>query len=172
MLKGNNIYLRTIETADAELLLALENNVDNWRVSNTIVPFSKALIEQYVASAQDLFTIRQIRFIICDNESNDGIGTIDLFDYEPLHQRAGVGILMEQSQRGKGLALEALKLIHLYALKIVGIRNLHASIMSDNDASSKLFEKAGFVKIGERKDWFNVQGNWIDEKLYQKELLS
>ena len=169
--KGDNIYLRTIEPTDADLLLEWENNSTNWRVSNTMVPFSKELIKQYVTSAQDLFAIRQIRFMICGNNSKKAIGTIDLFDYEPIHQRAGVGILMEHAYRGKGLALEALKLVNIYAFKIVGIRNLHASIMSDNDASIHLFEKAGYRKIGERNNWYNVQGDWVDESLYQKELL-
>ena len=57
MLKGQNIYLRTIEPSDAQLMLKWENNSENWAVSNTLVPFSEHLILQYVNSAQDIFEI-------------------------------------------------------------------------------------------------------------------
>lgn len=172
MLKGPNIYLRTIEPSDAETLLEWENNPENWRISNTRVPFSKHLIEQYVLSAQDLFAVKQIRFIICNSTNDQPVGSVDLFDYEPIHQRIGLGILIRQEDRNKGFGHEALDLAAHYALEGVGIRNLYCSILGDNDASRRLFEKAGFVEVGCRKDWYNHNGFWVDEYLYQKQLVS
>ena len=171
MLKGDNIYLRTIEPADADTILTWENDVENWRVSNTKVPFSKHLIHQYVNSAQDLLEVRQIRFMICDNLSQQAIGSLDLFEYEPIHQRIGVGILIDKANRNRGIGLEALNIMANYALTILGIRNLYCSVLANNPASMRLFEKAGYAPVGVRKNWFNDQGNWIDEVLYQKALL-
>lgn len=171
MLKGSKVYLRTVEPADADLLMEWENNPDNWRVSNTRVPFSKHLIEQYVNSAQDLLAVRQIRLMICLTESNQTVGSVDLFDYEPIHQRMGLGILINAAQRNKGIGLESLQLVSEYALNGIGIRNLYCSILGDNQASKKLFENAGFTEVGCRKDWYNDKGHWIDEHLYQKQLV-
>lgn len=172
MLKGPDIYLRVIEPGDVDTLLNWENDPKNWRVSNTQVPFSRHLIEQYVQSAQDLFAVRQIRFMICSNESHKAIGSVDLFDYEPIHQRLGLGILIESAERNKGLGLQALKLVAHYALNGIGVRNLYCSILGDNAASRRLFEKAGFIEIGCRKDWYNHNGTWVDEYLYQKQLVN
>lgn len=171
MLKGPKIYLRTLEPSDADTILAWENNVENWRVSGTVVPFSKQLIEQYVQSAQDIFTTRQIRLMICRNEDNRAIGSVDLFDYEPIHQRVGVGILIEEPYRNLGIGSEALDLVSDYALNGLGIRNLYCSILGDNLSSKKIFEKAGYTFIGCRKNWFNDKGYWIDEYMYQKALV-
>ena len=171
MLKGSSIYLRTLEPADADTLLDWENNSENWRVSETRVPFSKQLIIQYVNSAQDLFAIKQIRLMICLQETGEAIGSVDLFDYEPIHQRMGVGILIVESMRGKGYGLEALSITSDYALNGVGIRNLYCSILGDNQASRKLFERSGFVNVGCQKDWFNDNGHWVDQYLYQKQLV-
>ena len=95
MLKGKQIYLRTIEPSDADIILKWENNPENWKVSNTLVPFSKKLIEDYVNSAQDIYAIKQLRFIICLLNTDKAIGTIDLFDFDPYHQKVGLGILIE-----------------------------------------------------------------------------
>ena len=171
MLKGSSIYLRTLEPSDFESLLSWENNPENWRVSETRVPFSKELILQYVNSAQDLLAVKQIRLMICLQSTNEPIGSVDLFDYEPIHQRMGVGILIVENMRGKGYGLEALELTSEYALNGVGIRNLYCNILGDNQASRKLFQRSGYVEIGCRKDWFNDKGYWIDEYLYHKRLV-
>lgn len=171
MLKGPRIYLRTIEPNDAAVILQWENDAENWRASNTVVPFSMALIEQYVQSAQDIFNVRQIRFMICENGSNQPVGAIDLFEYEPLHQRAGVGILIQRNYRKKGFAAEALQLINHYCKNVLGLKQIHAGILTDNNESIQLFEKAGFERMGLRKEWYFVEGEWLDEVLYQKKLV-
>lgn len=171
MIRGEKIDLRPIEPWDADKILEWENDQDNWRVSNTIVPFSKELIVQYVNSAQDIYEVKQIRFIISEKETREAVGTIDLFDFDPRHQRAGVGILIDKSFRGKGYALEALTLIEEFALNSVGIRNLFCNILEDNEVSIALFEKAGYVQIGHKIKWFNAVVDWLDEYMYQKQLV-
>ena len=171
MLKGEKVRLRPIEPWDVDKLLEWENNHKNWRVSNTLVPFSKDIIMRYIENAQDIFTVKQVRFIITDLDSLNAIGSLDLFEFEPLHQRAGVGILIDESERGKGYALESLQLIEDYALNVVGIRNLYCNILEDNIESQKLFEKAGYVQIGRKVKWFNDHVDWLDELMYQKQLV-
>ncbi|WP_035846390.1 GNAT family N-acetyltransferase [Crocinitomix catalasitica] len=168
MLKADKIYLRTLEMSDVDHILQRENDPLNWRVSGTKVPFSKELIHAYIQSAQDLYTHQQIRFVICLNENDLPVGTIDMFEFDPFHQRAGLGILIDKAHRNKGLAAEALILIEKYALEVIGIRNLYCNILVDNVESIKLFESVGYTKIGTKKDWFNNNGYWIDELMYQK----
>lgn len=171
MLKGDKIRLRPVEPWDVDKLLEWENDHRNWRVSDTQVPFSKELITQYVNSAQDIYSTKQVRFIITLLDDLSPIGSLDLFDYSPRHQRAGVGILVEQKHRGKGYALEALQLLDEYALTVVGIRNLFCNILEDNRGSQALFEKAGYVQVGRKVKWFNDHIDWLDEIMYQKVLV-
>jgi len=171
MLKGHKIYLRTIEPEDIKTLLKWENDHGNWNISETRVPFSKHLLQQYIESAQDLFSVRQIRFIICLNENDRAIGAIDLFDYEPIHQRVGVGILIDEKQRHKGYGLEAIQLVEEYALNTIGVRNLYCSILENNLNSIALFQKANFNKVGHKEQWSNNGGKWLDELIFQKRLI-
>lgn len=171
MFKGEQVYLRTIEPWDADRILKWENDPENWRVSNTLVPFSKHMIEQYVNSSQDIFSFRQLRLMIALNENQDTIGAVDLFDFEPRHQRAGVGILVEKEYRNKGIGKEALRLLEEYVLNVLGVRNLYCNILEDNPGSIKLFEDSGYKRVGVKKNWFSDNGKWLDEFMYQKELV-
>jgi diamine N-acetyltransferase len=168
MLKAQNIYLRTIEPRDAALMLEWENNPENWAVSNTLVPFSEHLILQYVNSAQDIFETKQLRFIICLQEDDKPIGTIDLFEYDPLHRKAGIGVLIDEvNERKKGYASEALKLMIKYSFERLDLHQLFCNIFESNEQSIKLFENNNFVKKGEKIDWVRLEGKWETELFYQ-----
>jgi len=170
MLKSTNITLRATEPKDIDLIFDWENNTDIWRVSNTNTPYSRFVIEQYVLnSTQYIFSAKQLRLMIDLNEIKKTIGTIDLFDYEPINRRAGVGILILNEFRNKGYAFECLKIIEIYTKKILNLHQLYCNISENNLISIKLFEKAGFISTGRKKDWlFNSDGNFIDELFYQK----
>ena len=55
-LQGKNIYLRALEPEDLEFIYDVENDENIWEVSNSITPYSKFLIRQYLENAhQDIF---------------------------------------------------------------------------------------------------------------------
>lgn len=164
LLDSENIKLRVLEPEDAELIYAWENNPENWEVSHTLIPFSKYTIEQYVNSIQDIYTTKQLRFIICKkNENNKAIGCIDLFDFEPFHNRAGVGILIaDKEERGKGYASEALSLLKVYAFKILCLTQLYCEVAVSNEKSFELFTQNGFVVIGIKKAWHRIPNGYED----------
>jgi len=168
MLKGEQIYLRTLEPSDADIILKWENNSDNWRVSNTLVPFSRKLIEDYVNSAQDIYSIKQLRFIICLVENDKEIGAIDLFDFDPYHLKVGLGILIAELQdRRNGYAKEAVLLIKEYCFNHLNLHQVYCNILSKNKASIDLFEKSGFTICGTKKDWIKNKEGWLDELMLQ-----
>ena len=167
MLKGENIQLRALEPSDLETLYQWENKTNIWKVSQTIAPFSKHVLTQYLANAHlDIFTSKQLRLII--EKEGRSIGTIDLFDFEPTHQRAGVGIwIVDKSDRQKGYAKEALQLLIDYAFKQLQLKQIYCNISSANKASINLFSGLDFMLVGVKKDWNKTQEGWEDELLFQ-----
>ena len=168
-LKGTNIYLRALEPEDLEFIYAIENNELVWEVSNTETPYSRFLIRQYLENAhQDIYDAKQLRLAICLNNSQEAIGLIDLFDFDPKNNRAGVGILINDAQnRNKGIGSEALALIIDYSFEQLQLHQLYANIGTDNEISIQLFTKFGFQKIGIKKDWIKVNNRYKDELLFQ-----
>lgn len=106
--------------------------------------------------------------MMVSHESKKTIGCLDLFEYEPMHQRAGLGILIaDQSERRKGLASEALELVINYAWEILQLQQLFCNISDQNTPSLALFEKHGFIRTGTKKQWRRQGTNWEDEHFYQ-----
>jgi diamine N-acetyltransferase len=171
MLKAENIRLRAVEPGDIDLLYDWENDPEVWHVSNTLAPYSRYQIEQYVLSAgNDVFGSRQLRLIIdLNNEDNTwtSAGSIDLFEIDPLNRRAGVGILIAGPFRNQGIASHAIDAIITYAADTLMLHQLYCNISEDNLQSIHIFEKAGFNRCGEKQDWLITPLGWKDEYLYQ-----
>ena len=168
-LTGNTIYLRALEPEDLEFIYAIENNESVWEVSNTQTPYSRFLIRQYLENAhQDIYEAKQLRLAICLSNTFEAIGLIDLFDFDPKNNRAGVGIVISnESNRNSGIGSEALQLVINYAFNQLQLHQLYANIGSDNEISKQLFTKFGFQKIGTKKDWIKVDNIFKDEILFQ-----
>ena len=167
-LKGKHIYLRALEPEDLEFIHDIENNQAVWEISNTITPYSKFLIKQYLEHAhKDIYEVKQLRLVICNYE-DEALGMIDLFDFDFKNKRAGVGILIkDKSNRQKGYGKETLQLLKAYCKSHLDLHQLYCNISEENEHSLKLFSNEGFEKIGLKKDWNFVNGSFKNEYLLQ-----
>ncbi len=158
--------LRAVEPQDANLLLALENDQENWEVSGTQIPYSLESIRLFIEAQQsDIHLSRQVRFMI--EAQGNVVGCIDLFEYDPVNHRAGVGILIGKSYRRSGYGLTALLELEFIA-KRLQLHQLYAHVGASNQASLNLFSKAGYTKAGELIDWIKVSKSWQNAILFQK----
>ncbi len=168
-LENNHIRLRALEPEDLETLYAWENDMSIWHLSNTLTPFSKYTLKRYLEDSKiDIYESKQLRLIIELKINSRPVGAIDLFDFEPFHQRAGVGILISnEDDRKHGYASEAIQLIIMYSFSTLGLKQLYCNISEDNQQSIKLFIKNGFVITGQKLDWLRNGDNWIAEYFLQ-----
>jgi len=108
-LKGTQINLRALEPEDLEFLYQIENKESFWEISHTQKPFSRYILKQYLENAHlDIYETKQLRFIIEEQSAKKQVGMIDVFDFNPQHKRAGIGILIHPDFQKKGYASEAL----------------------------------------------------------------
>ncbi len=164
----SDIKLRALEPQDIDFLYQIENDRDLWHLSHTQQPFSAHLLRQYIAQAdQDIYTAKQFRFAIEEIITQQLIGFIDLFDFDPKNKRAGVGIVIATQFRKKGYGRLALKRLMDYAFNTLYLHQLYANIAADNLPSLQLFESLGFKMSGVKKDWNYNGHSFEDELLYQ-----
>ncbi len=168
-LKGKNVVLRALEPEDLDFVFEVENDEGNWELGSTQTPFSRFVIREYLKNAhKDIYEVKQLRLMITDDK-NRPLGLIDLYDFNPKHKRAGIGILIaDPEDRDKGIGSKALQLLCKYAFVHLELHQLFAHIQKDNTASIHLFEKHGFVQTGVKKDWNRYKGTYQDELLFQK----
>ena len=168
-LKGKNIYLRALEPNDLEFIFAIENDQSIWEVSNTYTPYSRFLVKQYLENAhQDIYEAKQLRLAICQDQDFPAVGLVDLFDFDPKNNRAGVGIVIQGNEhRNQNIGSEAVALLIEYAFSNLNLHQLFANIGTENVASTALFTKFGFEMIGVKKEWTLVNGKYKDEAIFQ-----
>jgi diamine N-acetyltransferase len=168
-LELGKIRFRALEPDDIDLLYEWENNTEVWQVSNTYEPFSKYVLAKYIKeSHRDIYESKEVRLII-ETINGKPVGAIDLFDFDPFHFRAGVGILIHNEEDRKlGYATDALQLLCIYAANNLRLHQLFANIAEDNLPSIQLFTKNGFNLAGTKKDWCRTTDGWKAELMFQK----
>jgi diamine N-acetyltransferase len=164
-----NIRLRALEPEDLELLYTWENNDTNWLYSNTVSPFSRFTLKRYIENShKNIYETGQLRLMIEHIEDKKTIGTIDLFEFDPFHKRAGIGILIaDETYRRKGFAAMSLTCLIQYCFKTLQLHQLYCNILENNTISIELFKKQGFVEIGRKKDWIHTDNGYLDEYMFQ-----
>ena len=77
--------LRALEPEDLELMYGWENDMQIWRVSGTVAPFSRHVLSRLIEEQQfDIYATRQMRLVI--EHDGQAVGAVDLFEFDP-HNR-------------------------------------------------------------------------------------
>jgi len=168
LLENENIRLRALEPEDLEILYKWENDTRLWEYGNTLFPYSKFVLRQYLEnSSDDIYEAKQLRLIVEDKASMQAAGTIDLYDYDPFHNRAGIGILIDDSFQNRSYATQSVLLMKSYVFKFLKLEQIYAFIPAANVPSLHLFRKCGFVEAGLLKKWNKMESGREDVFIYQ-----
>ncbi len=169
LLENTNIMLRALEPTDLDAIFKWENDTDIWKYGSTVAPYSKHQIIEYLKNyTADIFKDLQLRLMIIEKATNNQVGMIDLFDFNPFHSRAFIGILIDSQHQQKGYGYEAMISMINYAKDFIGLHQLAVNIPCDNTASIHLFKKLDFTETGRLKDWIRSGKTYRDTIVFQK----
>ena len=160
LLRDDLIQLRAIEPEDLEVLYRWENNADLWQVGDTLAPFSE--------SHRDIYDLKQLRLIIEHQKDRKAAGMMDLFNFDPYHSRAAMGMLIDPDYQHQGLGRRALNLMLEYSFSFLKLHQLYAHIPAHNKASLQLFLTSGFSIQGTLKDWLHTTEGYKDVLVLQR----
>ncbi|MFZ3577490.1 GNAT family N-acetyltransferase [Virgibacillus sp. DJP39] len=171
MLKGNQIYLKPLDSSHAEALLDMEVRNRDFFEQYTITRENdfytmetqlERLQEKKVAQEED----KGYHFGIFLSESSELIGEIGLFRIERGPAECGmVGYSLDKKHNGNGYMTEAIRLIVDYAFTSLKLHRIEAGAMPRNSGSIKVLEKSGFHKEGIARSNVNINGNWEDHQM-------
>jgi diamine N-acetyltransferase len=168
-LENENIRLRALEPEDLDLLYAWENNPELWTVGNTLHPYSRYVLKQYIANSdKDIYQNKQLRLMIVSLKTTQTVGTVDLFDFDIHHSRIALGLFVNPTFQGKGYAKSALRLVEEYVFKFLKINQLYCQISEKNTVSRQMFEKEGYEKNGVLKNWIKTPNGFENIIVFQR----
>lgn len=168
LLENEHIKLRALEIQDIEFLYKIENDSECWTDGNNIQPYSIHTLQRYInAQTNDLYTNHQLRLVITLKSENKAIGMIDLYDFDPMHQHAWIGIIIEKTFRNQGFGIASLSLMSHYVFDFLHLHQLISQVAIDNEASNHLFNSAGYTRCGILKEFYVRPWGYIDAVNYQ-----
>lgn len=169
MLQDEQIRLRALEMADAASLYEWENMSNYWPSSGTLAPYSHRNIMRYIDEYEaNPFKTGELRLVIERVADGQAVGLIDLYNVEVRHRRACVGILVSPLMQRQGYAFAALRLMEVYCRQHLALHQLLAAVPSDNIASLRLFDKAGYRSIAHLCDYVagRHEGEYLDATVF------
>ena len=97
------------------------------------------------------------------------VALVELYNYDPVHRRAEVGIVVDTPYRFQGYGADALRELERYVQQHLALHLLYCDILEDNLVSQHLFAKCGYVQCGRFTEWVSdEEGNYHDVVRYQK----
>ena len=157
VLETRRLALRAPAPQDISRLTALANDADIARMTLRMPhPYSASDAEAFVVAVAVQDPARAATFLI-EHEDHGPVGVIGLFeDRDPAPE---VGYWIGRSFWGRGYATEALEGALAWASRRWRRRALVAGHFTDNPASGRVLEKAGFLYTGEvRSDFSRARG--------------
>lgn len=163
VVETRRLTLRSPGPQDISRLAALANDADIARMTLRMPhPFSTDDAEDFVAGVAGQDPAKARTFLI-EHEDHGPVGVIGLFeDRDPAPE---VGYWIGRPFWGRGFATEALEGAVVWASRQWRRRALVAGHFSDNPASGRVLEKAGFLYTGEvRKGFSRARGTNADTR--------
>ena len=163
LLQNSHITLRALEPEDLEVLYRWENDAALWFTGNTVAPYSRYDLKQYIASApKNIYEHGFIKLIIERVGDKERLGVVDLFDYDHHNSRAEVGVYIDASHRRAGYGLQAVELITDYGLNFLHLNQLYCHIPASNAETEALFSKAGYQRTALLPRWIKTPEGYAD----------
>ena len=97
------------------------------------------------------------------------IGGIGIIPNRTLRHQAEVGYFIDQDYWGKGITVQAVKLIEDYIKRhLPHIIRIEIIMVTENKGSERVAIKSGYLKEGLMKKYLNISGEYYDSYLYAK----
>lgn len=169
------VVLRATSEADIPRLVEGAGDPDVQRYSQNLR--EHAPHDEATARARELHLREEaarglsVAWAVADAESDELLGWIALFGVHPRRE-AEIGYWAHPAGRGRGAISLACRLVVRHAFVDaedggLGLHRVTANVAVGNDASHRVMQRAGFVRIGlERQSTLLPDGSWIDAVLY------
>ena len=159
-LEGERVILRPVSVGDAQGLLELVSDAEGNRLTGTrdLALDLDAAQRWYGSRAEHE---DRIDLAVVDKRSSEFAGEVVLNDLDRDNRSCNFRIGLLPAFQGQGLGSEATRLIVSHAFAI-GLHRVELEVYAFNPRARRVYEKAGFVYEGTRRDALLWDAQWVD----------
>ena len=163
MIRGQRIYLRSIERDDLDLCHAWMNDEDLRSTLAQRYPMSLPREADWIERVTRGQDPSEMMFAICLADGDRHIGNCGLMAIDRDNRTATLGILIgEKDCRGRGFGTEALRTLCRFAFEEMDLRKIRLDTHAGNEAALRAYEKVGFRREGLLRQEFYRKGRALD----------
>ena len=161
--RGEHVYLRAMEPADAELVHVWYAHADSGRVLGEW-PRSLARRRAVAVAAISVAGLDWFAFIVCLLADDRPIGRVDVFEVDRHNGSAAFGLAIGvHALRGRGLGTDAVNAVLDFCFGQLRLERVWLVTDSVNLVAQHVYEKAGLVHEGRLRKAFYQDGVWQDD---------
>jgi [ribosomal protein S5]-alanine N-acetyltransferase len=170
-----NILLHTPRLQMRPVTIADVTNVHTLHSLPQIDQFNTLGIPDSVQQTQDLVhrwitetnATPPASCVFCiESKTKEFIGLIGITMGKPSRLSAEIGYKIDPSHWNKGYATEAVNEILNYCFTQLKLHRIDAGCATQNTASMRVLEKAGFTREGRKRKILPIRGEWLDNYFY------
>ena len=163
------IALRELRETDAENMLEWMHDPDSQKgfqkdMSNTTLEDARRFCREAKIGVQ-ILQGENIHLAIVD-EQDEYLGTISLKHINLDYHSAEFAISIRKKAQGNGTAMNATMLLLKKGFQELKLHRIYLTVLADNVAAIKLYEKCGFTYEGELRDHIYRDGKYISWRIY------
>jgi RimJ/RimL family protein N-acetyltransferase len=166
MLKGDKVYLTTLDPANAETVRAWLNDerVNRYLLTGE-VPLTASQERAFYEASDAAWTAgTAYRFEIHVAEDGRYIGHVGLDTVDMRHRDASVGIVIgDLASQDNGYGRDAIVTVLRFAFETLGLHRVQIECHATNDRANHLYRSIGFTEVGRRRDAVFTRGEFVDE---------
>ncbi len=161
--QGERVRLRAIEPDDWPTYFAWNQDDEQARALYEVpFPGSEEAVKRWAeAESTRAREGDNVRFVI-ENEAGEAVGDLTTHHCDPRVGTLSYGINVRQEYRGKGYAVEAIRLVLRYYFEERRYQKVTVGVYSFNEASIRLHEKLGFQREGCLRRMVYTRGQFFD----------
>ncbi len=164
-LSGPRVYLRPVDTSDAERYVRWLNDPKVRAGLDTHLPLTLKSEREFLDTIGN--KPDQIILAIVLRDGDRHVGGTGLHGIRWKDRSATFGILIgEEDCWGNGYGTEVTRLMLDYAFRTLNLHRVELGVYSTNPRAVRTYEKAGFVREGIRREAIFIDGQPADVLIY------
>ena len=166
-LKLEQCIIRPWRRDDAESLARHANNRNIWSMVRDLFPHPYTIQDAHEFLQRAISEQPEMRF--CVEVERAAVGGIGVHPGEDVHRHtATIGYWLGEQFWGRGIMTEAVTAVVDFCFENFPLRRISAEAFSNNPASARVLENAGFTLEGRLKNQVVKDGKLLDTLLYAR----
>lgn len=159
ILRGEVVVLRPLTPGDAAAIFASLHDAEVRRLTGTQQQFTLAQVEAFCCRVAEADDRADYAITLGDDPTYIGEAVLNQIDWENRTANFRIA-LAGQRYFGKGYGSEATRLIVDYGFKQLKLHRIELEVYDFNPRACRVYEKAGFVREGVRRDVLRWEGKY------------